>query len=257
MNLPKAKIEERAINTLRDIIDQHPTMLQDFKNMDNEMSWDGYIWIYNSETEQSKETYDDKVPVQIKGHIDQKRKYLDNARITYPVNLADLKVYFKGTGVLYFIVFMSQDGKKREVFYASLFPSKIKTYLEDAEKRGNTKTINIPFTKLNKTVEIFYIIVKQFSIECRKQGSGVGPVVQSILTEKDMDKVETITVVAVGAQDEHDFFEKLSTGDVCIYGKAEGDSIAVPLKWDDDPQKVFKKEADRAVEIEHTISYIG
>ena len=256
MGLPTAKIEDRALSTLRNIIDEHPTMQPDFKRMDKEMCWDGFIWIYNGETDQSKETYDDKVPVQIKGHIDRESKYINKKKITYSVDKAELRVYFKSTGELYFVIFMSEDGKKKEVFYASLFPSKIRTYL-DGRGRRNTKTKKIPFIKLDKTPEACYIVVKQFSMECRNQGFGVGPVVQNVITDKDLDAVETITAFAVGACNEQDFFEKLSTGDVCIYGTRAGSSIACPLKWDDNPKKIFAREAGKAVEKKCTVSYIG
>lgn len=256
MKLPKAKIEERAINTLNNIIDGHPTMQSDFWHMDKEMCWDGYIWIYSGEIEQSKATYDDKVSVQIKGHIDKKEKYLSKDRITYPVNLADLKVYFKNTGVLYFVIFMSEDTRKRVVYYTSLFPSKIKAYLESAEKKKNTKSISIPFAKLKKTPEDFYVVVKQFSIESRKQGFGVGPVVRNTITDKDVDKVDTITMLAVGACNEQEFLEKLEAGDVCMYGVTKDSLIERPLEWKEDEVKVYKQEVDEAVGIKRTVYYI-
>lgn len=49
--------------------------------------------------------------------------------------LEDLEVYFNDRGVLYFEIFMSIDGRKREIFYASLFPTKLKYYLENAKKK--------------------------------------------------------------------------------------------------------------------------
>lgn len=256
MKIPKAKIEERAIGALSAIVDMHPTMRGQFYTMDKEMSWDGYIWIFNSQSDQCKDSFDDKVSVQIKGHIDQKERYLNEQRITYAVDLADLKVYFKSTGVLYFVVFMSENGEKREVFYTSLFPSKIKAYLDEAEKKGNRKNKSIPFTKLEKNPEDLYIIVKQFSIECKKQGFGDGPIVQSTIEEEDLGNVETIVAQAVGAGDEKDFLKRLSTGNVCIYGKVQGSSIPRPITWKDTSVEMFTKEVNRAVEIKHSLHYI-
>lgn len=67
------KIESRAITVLRSIIDEHPTMEHHFNEGDKEMSWDGTIRIFLSNTEApSKRNYDDDVPVQIKGHINPK-----------------------------------------------------------------------------------------------------------------------------------------------------------------------------------------
>lgn len=70
------KIEERAIGALRNLIDEHLTMGAQFNTMDKEMAWDGYIYIYKiNNGDQSKNNLDDKVPVQIKGHIDKEEKY--------------------------------------------------------------------------------------------------------------------------------------------------------------------------------------
>ncbi len=74
------------------------------------------IWIYKDiNGTQDKRNYDDKVPVQIKGHVDKNRKYIDEQKITYFVDLDDLEVYFQDRGVLFFEVFMTEDGKDREV----------------------------------------------------------------------------------------------------------------------------------------------
>lgn len=108
MSMPSNnKIEDRALGVLRNIIDDHATMGHEFHSMDKEMSWDGYIWIYKDiNGTQDKRNYDDKVPVQIKGHVDKNRKYIDEQKITYFVDLDDLEVYFQDRGVLFFEVFM-------------------------------------------------------------------------------------------------------------------------------------------------------
>lgn len=51
----------------------------------------------------------------MKGHVDKNRKYIDEQKITYFVDLDDLEVYFQDRGVLFFEVFMTEDGKDREV----------------------------------------------------------------------------------------------------------------------------------------------
>lgn len=134
-----AKIEDRAIGALKNIIDDDLTMAAQFNSMDKEMAWDGYIYIYKKNNgDQSKKNLDDKVPVQIKGHIDKESKYLNRKRITFSVNLVDLEIYHDDRGVVYFEIFMSEDGTRREIFYSLLYPSKIKGYLEKQHKRGIT-----------------------------------------------------------------------------------------------------------------------
>lgn len=157
MSMPSNnKIEDRALGALRNIIDDHATMGHEFHSMDKEMSWDGYIWIYKDiNGTQDKRNYDDKVPVQIKGHVDKNREHIGEHKITYSVDLEDLEVYFQDRGVLFFEVFMTEDGKDREIFYASLFPTKLKYYLETAECKGNKKTIHVAFTKMETSPDAF------------------------------------------------------------------------------------------------------
>lgn len=227
-----SKIEDRAIGALSNIIDDHQTMAHQFNSMDKEMSWDGYIWIYkNVNGGQDKNNFDDKVPVQIKGHIDEDEKYCNKKYITYPVSLEDLEVYFNDRGVLYFEIFMSKDGRKREIFYASLFPIKLKYYLEKAKKKGNKKNINITFVKLEQKADTFYCVVKQFSNESKKQGFGHEQLVQNAIKEADMDKVKEITASVVGAANEYDFIKRLGTGDVSFYAKLDGTPFSIPLEW--------------------------
>lgn len=230
-----SKIEDRAIGALNNIIDEHPTMEHQFKTMDKEMSWDGYIWIYKDiYGKQEKKNYDDKVPVQIKGHVDEKKRYINKKSITYRVALNDLKIYFSDRGVLYFQIFMSNDGKKREVFYVSLFPTKIKYYLEKAKNKGNKNDINIAFTKLEKKSEVLYSVVKQFSNESKKQGFGYEQIVQNAIKEADMNKVKEITASAIGATNEYEILKSLGTGDVSLYAKLEGNPMQLPLEWHED-----------------------
>lgn len=161
MNLPSnTKIEDRAIGALKNVVDDDLTMMAQFNSMDKEMAWDGYIWIFKQNNgDQSKRNLDDKVPVQIKGHIDETGKYINKEGITYPVDLVDLNIYFSDRGVVFFEIFMSKDGKKREVFYSSLYPSKIKSFLEKAVKKGNKESINIPFRRIKKKPEELYVVL--------------------------------------------------------------------------------------------------
>lgn len=255
MDIPKSKIEERAIRALENIIDEHSTMQSQFNRMDREMSWDGYIWIFKKGGGQNKENFDDKVPVQIKGHIDREQKYINKKRITYSVEIADLKVYFRDRGIVYFEIFMSEDGKRRELFYSSLFPSKLKSYIETAEKKGNKEYISVSFSKLEKTADKLYIIIKQFSIESRKQGFGIGPTVQNTIMVKDMEKVTSITASAIGVANQYEFLQRLSEGDVCLYGTIEGCPMPFPLEWYDNRTYVIKQRIQQTIGIDSRIFY--
>ena len=171
------KTESIALNALEAIIDDEPSMEFQFNSNDREMSWDGFISLHRigSKTN-SKQDFEGRVPVQIKGHTDAKGNQIDKNKIKYKVVIDDLRAYATEKGVLYFHIFVY--GKRKEIFYASLFPSKVADYLEKANVRGNKKSLNIPFLRLDKDPKRLYYIVKQFDEEAKKQGSAYTPLVQ-------------------------------------------------------------------------------
>lgn len=248
------KIEKRALNTLESIIDEHSTMDYQFNSGDKEMSWDGYIDIFKiNNGDLSKANFDDRIPVQIKGHIDEKQRYIRKDRITYAVELDDLRAYSTEKGVLYFQIFLFDE--QREVFYSSLYPSKILDYLEKAEKRHNEKHINIPFIKLKKDPNTLYNIAKQFSNEGKKQGSAFTPLVQDRIKKEDFDKIERINFSVVGAGTPYEALLRLSSGDVCFYGKTGDDKYERPMEWDDNSVFYVDQEVNQNISVRERVYY--
>ena len=248
MVLSSTKIEHRALNALEAIIDEHRTMDHQFNGNDKEMSWDGYIWLFKiNNGQQSKSNFEGRVPVQIKGHNDETIKYLNKNRVTYPVTLDDLNAFATEKGVLYFQIFMKDTTV--EIFYSSLFPSKIADYLEKAKKRKNISSISIPFVKLEKNSEKLFEIVKQFNAEAIKQGSVYTPIVQDRIRIDDLDKVKTVNLSVVGASNSYDALLRLSSGDICIYGKTEGDKYFRPIEWVDQTKFVVGHDVKQSISI--------
>ncbi len=255
MGIPNAKIEERAISTIQDIVNDHPTMQASFNKQDKIMSWDGDITIYSSNKTQSKKYFDDKIPVQIKGHVDNDCKYIKRQRITYKVDLEDLDVYFKDRGIVYFLIFITEDGENKAIFYNSLFCSKIKEYRERARQKGNKGSINIPFNKLRNNGETLYSILKQFSIESRKQGSGQGQVVPKTVPLKELSNINEIEASLVSKSNGINFMDRFSDGDVCLYTKVDG--ILAPIEWSDRFELIFKTKDEIAVCVNDNTYYKG
>ena len=270
MNVPNSKIENRALNALENIIDAHNTMSYQFNSLDKEMSWDGSILIYkDNEGNTEKVNFDGEVRVQIKGHIDdpeknknKKHNYLGRKRITYPVELIDLEIYSKDGGVIYFEIFMSPDGKEREVFYASLYPSILKKYIDEkskklAKKKAQPKepTVSIVFTKLENNEDILYKIVKQFSLERRKQGTGEVAIVKDMIMLKDLDKVKSISATVVGSDDGFGILKRFAAGDICFYGKTEGNPYERPIEWAKDAKFIMRRDIEQSISIGDTLYY--
>ena len=254
MTLSTTKTERKAINALESIIDSHSTMDYVFNSNDKELSWDGYISLFKKNNgDQSKSNFDGRVPVQIKGHNDAKNKKINRYRITHSVALGDLRAYATEKGVLYFQIFVSEN--KSEIFYASLFPSKIADYLDAAEKKGNKGSINIPFTKLEKNPEKLYIVAKQFLSEATKQGSVYTPLVQDRIKIDDFNKINIFNLSVVGAANSYEALLRLSSGDVCIYGKTEGDKYFRPIEWSDESKFFVDKVVHQSISIADEVFY--
>lgn len=231
MGVTQSKIEARAIGALQNIIDEHDTMDAVINSHDKEMSWDGYITIYNDdEAGQSKNNYDDRAFIQIKGHEDTSKEYTKRRRISYSVELDDLRAYSKEKGVIYFQIFMDQYQK--EIFYNCLYPSKIAEILAKAEKKGNTNSITINFTKLKKDSHSLYKLVKQFTSEGQKQGSAYNDLVKNRIKTDDFEKLTDISFSAV-ASNNYEIIKGLSDGNICLYGKTSDTGIfSCPLESD-------------------------
>lgn len=254
MNISTTKIEHRALNALESIIDEHPTMEYSFNSEDKEMAWDGYILLFKDiKGSLNKADFDSRIPVQIKGHIDPERVYINKQRITYPVDVQDLYVYSSERGVLYFQIFLNNN--KQEVFYTSLYPSKIADYLETIKKKGNKKKYSIPFTKLEKDSVKLYYIVKQFAEESKKQGTAYNPLVADRIRCNEFCNLKSISLTAVGVKNRYDALLRLSSGDICLYGKMEGDKYPRPLEWLDDSKFFIGQEVSQNISIGDDVFY--
>ena len=233
--LSKSKIESIGVTYLKEIVNRHFLLEEDFRDKDKEMAYDGNIYILKENKDFSKENIFGIVPTQIKSHYDKenkkgKFKYIDKNKITYSVSIKDLLIYFKGKGVLYFQVFMTEDLSKKEIFYTALFPTKIKKYLEQ-KKKEDQKTININFYKLKEN-EI-YSIARQFYSESKRQGIGEGQIVANTLSYKDVGQVDRFKFSIAQANDIFDVLEQMETGNISIYGVKKGSNLEIPIEWHD------------------------
>ena len=255
MKVSSSKTESRALNVLESIIDDHNTMTYHFESDDKEMSWDGFIWLNKLDNgDISKANTDSRVAVQIKGHNDPAEKYVNKNSITYPVDLDDLKLYSTEKGIVYFQIFLSTT--KKEIFYSSLYPSRISDYIEEADKRGNVASISIPFYKLVKDPEKLFIIVKQFSEEAKYQGSSFNPIVKDRIRSTDFERLTEINLTVVGSTDIFDVLKRLSTGDICLKGKIDkNDKYFRPLEWHDKSIFYSGREVKQSITINGIVYY--
>lgn len=223
MNIPKRKIETRAVGELKALVNKHPTMEEHITESDKGICWDGYINIFkNNNSDQDKRNFDAEVPVQVKGHIDTQKRYIGKERIKCSVSIADLEAYFRDKGCLYFVVYMSEDNSESEIFYRCLYPSFIKSVLKRAKKKANKKTFSIAFNRLDKNPAELCRVCRQFSNEIRREGSGLGQIVSHMITGDNVRRIKEMTIHSVGGSP-YSLLKDISHGNAVLYGKYDGD----------------------------------
>ncbi|MCI8951544.1 MAG: hypothetical protein HFG49_16220 [Lachnospiraceae bacterium] len=84
------------------------------------MGWK--IYIYSNKNKRKERIK--KVPVQVKG---KKEDDFSTEIIKYPVSIIDLENYFYDGGVVFFVVYISNNGLKTKIYYACLLPIKIRS----------------------------------------------------------------------------------------------------------------------------------
>ena len=218
--IDKVKIETRAIHFLETPIVECDHLSSSINSMDKELSWDGYIYTYHSKMF-GNNTFDDKIPIQVKGHWDDQKKEINKKNIQYPVDLDVLENYYNDRGVLYFKIVMNED--KKEIFYSILYPSKIKGYLDEARRKKNKKQINIVLTKLQPKASEMLRICRQFTLESNKQGSGRGQIVPKTVCINDIGKYKSLQATAIDTKSPIEFAKRLSVGDACFYVQDNSD----------------------------------
>ena len=126
------KIEKRSISELKSWIAEHDLLDEYINDNDKEPSWDGYIMVYTDE-DLKAEHIKYKIPVQVKGKC--KNELINRKMITYPVEYRHLQNYYFDGGVVYFVIAISEDAKRKTIFANALTPVKLKELLKSAEKK--------------------------------------------------------------------------------------------------------------------------
>lgn len=98
-------IEILATSAIKTSISTADVLTPFIPEKDKEPSWNGYICIYTNKNK-SKEGLK-RVPVQVKGKINNN---LTSESINYQIEVKDLKNYLEDGGVLFFVVYISEDG---------------------------------------------------------------------------------------------------------------------------------------------------
>ena len=95
-------------------------MLPIINENDREPSWDGNVEVYRKAgNTHNKEDLILRVPIQVKGHINNNLK---KKAITYSVDISDLRNYLNDGGTVFLVVYIDEEGAHSQIYYNSLLP---------------------------------------------------------------------------------------------------------------------------------------
>lgn len=225
------KIEKSAILALKKIICLHGKMNELLNEDDKEPSWDGDIFVYSSE-DLKVENIIYKIPTQVKGKNDENS--LKKSGITYPVEYKNLRNYFNNGGVCYFVIIISDDGEKANIFYSALTPIKLQALLKGTEKKRPDQTKNIPLRRLkNNDKNELYRILLQFGHDSGEQGTK--ELIRKSISLKNIKKIDSIRATAFASEGES-IIQKVATGEACLFGHLKEADIWVPFDYNTQTQ---------------------
>ena len=157
-------LEKIATSAVLDSISLTDTMEAFINSGDKEPVWDGHIYIF-ADTSKNVENIK-KVPVQIKG---KKSEKLDADMVKYTLKVSYLRDYLDDGGAILFVVFISPSGDRKQIYYTSLLPIKLRILLSDIKEGQQNKNIELrkfPSDNRKKT-----IILLNFYENMQKQTS--------------------------------------------------------------------------------------
>lgn len=246
------KIEKGAIIELKNAIRLHEKMDEFISENDKEPSWDGDIYLY-SDNDLKVEHIKYRIPTQVKGKNDE--KLLKRNSITYPVEYRNLRNYRNDGGVCYFVIIISNDGRKSSIFYNTLTPIKLEAYLKGTDKKKPEQTKSIPLLRLkNNDKDELHKILLQFGFDCKEQGAG--ELVRKAISLKDMEKIDSIRTTTF-ASTEQEAIKYVRSGEACLYGHLAEADIWVPFAYEIQKSMniLSKKMINKPLKIDEKIYY--
>ncbi len=226
----RTKVESKAINAIRDLVDKSENLLPDPSFGDRGISIDGYIQLFKNEEVDKAENLLRLIPIQIKGRTDKSKKLVQIYKLKnrVKVDFKDIQNYYRQGGAIYFFVYFNKDYTKYAVFYAVLMPVKCKRYLEIASQY-KLDEVPVSFEKMDETGNKIFELCAQFYEEQNKQGFGGGTMMEHIVSWKDIKGETTLTTSAIGTKDPLEILKRVVRGDIHLYAK-DG-AITVPVEW--------------------------
>ena len=156
------KVESRAVDKIRNLIDELEYVTERFNTNDKGQSWDGYIDLYHGNPD-VKANLDGIIYVQIKGRTVHAKRL--EVKCKFDLDKVDLENFNKVDGTIFFLVKMKDNGDFK-VYYSALLPKNIHDLLKEQPNTKNEIKI-----QLKEVKDAFHLekICRNFFEDQRKQ----------------------------------------------------------------------------------------
>lgn len=215
-------IEEKAINYLRNFIEDSELISQYITDNDKGPFWDGYFLLY-SKGGKDKEHQLGRVPIQIKGTMVD---HFPAKKWKFKLEKNDLKAYLHDP-TIFFVCQIKKNSKEKKLFYRELLPETVKTFLKDMGKNASRMTVFHPLTENLKDFEQQLLV---FMANSRKMISFADkePLTMEQVAAKGITKFSF--VAPIKDANNLKLFHYLSTHETYLYAKPLKEfDIEVPI----------------------------
>lgn len=241
-------IEEKALNYLKQFIEDSKAISQFLKDNDKEPCWDGHLYLYSDGIRDKKHLLG-RVPVQVKG-TEVEEFEIKNWK--FKLEKDDLNAYLHEP-TFFIVCQIKKDSKERRLFYREMLPDFVNKLLKDIDKHGSKMTLFYPLTE---DLTEFEDQLKVFLSNSKKMVSFASSKPLSIADAMKRG-IREFTFIAPGRFTGMELLKYLSTHETYFYAKVAKDfDIEMPLS--DGPAKLaFKRDGDGDVKVGNRVFYKG
>ena len=214
-------VETLAVDAVKDSIIMSDYLDQCIPDKDKEPFWDGAIHIYNKKRHCKKNF---RLPVQVKGtqNSNHSRK-----EISFSVSVVDLKGYLDDGGAIYFVVYISHDGRKKKIYYLELTPIRIRFILNSANSK---KKVSLKFKEFPTDDNRKATIVMNCYDNCKRQSSFSNAKLYTIEELQAQGVLESLSMHLSGVEINEDPQMAFINNDVYLYANIKGSTIPQPIE---------------------------
>ena len=157
------KMEKKAIDVLKNLIDKMECVDHFFGEGNTDISWDGDIKLYKNANVDDKGNLSSIIRVQVKGRT---KKIPNGEKISFLIDKKDLQNYLIENGTMYFVVIFNKNDDFR-IFYLDLLPYNLRKLLKEDINGKNEVKVKLKYLP-NDPIR-FEKILRNFAADKKQQ----------------------------------------------------------------------------------------